>query len=159
MTSYKIAVLAGDGIGPEVVGMAVRVLKTISKKTGVGFEMEEAPVGGCACDATGNPLPEATLKLAKKSDAVLLGAVGGPKWEGLDYSVRPERGLLKLRTELNLYANLRPVKVYPSLVHASTLKPEVLKGIDLVVFRELTGGIYFGIPKGVEKLADGTERG
>lgn len=159
MTSYKIAVLAGDGIGPEVVGGAVRVLKTISKKTGINFEMEEALVGGVAYDATRSPLPEATLKLAKKADAVLLGAVGGPKWEGLDYSVRPERALLGLRAELGLFANLRPAVVFPALVDASTLKREVIEGIDLMVVRELTGDVYFGKPRGVETLSNGEKRG
>ena len=153
-----IAVLPGDGIGPEVVPQAVKVLQQIATQFGHQFEFATADVGGIAIDKTGRPLPEATLRLAKQSDAVLLGAVGGPKWEGLDYTVRPERALLSLREQLGLYANLRPAKLYPMLADASTLKPEVIRGIDLLVVRELTGGIYFGQPKGIEKTPDG-ERG
>ncbi|MGK7346761.1 MAG: 3-isopropylmalate dehydrogenase [Candidatus Nitrospinota bacterium M3_3B_026] len=155
----KIAVLPGDGIGVEVISEAEKVLRRIDDKYGFGFETETAPVGGTAYDESGAPLPEATLALAKEADAVLLGAVGGPKWESLDYSVRPERALLGLRSELDLFANLRPAKVYPALVDASTLKREVVEGIDIMVVRELVGGIYFGKPKGVETLPDGTEKG
>jgi len=147
--THKIAVLAGDGIGQEIVPEAVNVLKALEKTDGLRFEFEEAPVGGTAYDQTGHPLPEATLKLAKAADSVLLGAVGGPKWEPLDYSVRPERALLGLRAELGLFANIRPAKVYEALVEASTLKREVISGVDVVVVRELTGGIYFGQPRGV----------
>ena len=154
----KIAVLPGDGIGPEVVPQAVKVLERIGTRFGHGFEFETADVGGAAIDKTGRPLPDATLQLAKHSDAVLLGAVGGPKWEGLDYTVRPERALLGLREHLGLYANLRPAKLYPMLVDASTLKRDVILGIDLLVVRELTGGIYFSTPKGIEKISGG-ERG
>jgi 3-isopropylmalate dehydrogenase len=153
-----IAVLPGDGIGPEVVPQAVKVLLQIATQFGHQFEFATADVGGVAIDKTGQPLPDATLRLAKQSDAILLGAVGGPKWEGLDYTVRPERALLGLREQLGLYANLRPAKLYPMLADASTLKPEVIRGIDLLVVRELTGGIYFGQPKGIEKTPDG-ERG
>ncbi len=156
---YKVAVFAGDGIGPEVMGEAVAVLEMIAPKFDLQFEFTHDLVGGCAIDKHGVPMADATLALAKASDAVLLGAVGGPKWEGLDYAVRPERALLALRAELGLFANLRPAVVYPALVAASTLKPEVVSGIDIMVVRELTGGIYFGKPKGVEKLPDGTERG
>lgn len=138
---------------------AVSVLQTIQKIGGPSFEFEEAPVGGTAYDLTGNPLPEATLKLAKQADSVLLGAVGGPKWEPLDYSVRPERALLGLRAEMGLFANLRPAVIFPALIDASTLKREVIEGIDLMVIRELTGGMYFGKPRGVTKNADGTETG
>ncbi|MBI4411013.1 MAG: 3-isopropylmalate dehydrogenase [Deltaproteobacteria bacterium] len=159
MTTYKIAVLAGDGIGPEVTKEAVNVLKIIQKTEGLSFEFEEAPVGGTAYDQTGKPLPESTLRIAKQSDAVLLGAVGGPKWEPLDYSVRPERALLGLRSELGLFANLRPATVFEPLIDASTLKREVIQGIDLMVVRELTGGIYFGKPRGVSKLPNGEEKG
>ncbi|MBI4828098.1 MAG: 3-isopropylmalate dehydrogenase [Nitrospinae bacterium] len=155
----KIAVLPGDGIGVEVVEQAVAILNKVDAKYGLKLEMEHALVGGCAYDEYKKPLPEATLKLAKEADAVLLGAVGGPKWEPLDYSVRPERALLGLRSELDLFANLRPAKVYPALVDASSLKREVVEGIDILVVRELVGGIYFGKPKGVEKLPDGAERG
>src|SRR5574341_1181880 len=153
-----IAVLAGDGVGQEIVPEAVAVLKAVGRTFGHTFEFNEAPVGGQAIDKTGVPLPPKTLVLAKKSDAVLLGAVGGPKWEGLDYSIRPERALLGLREGLGLYANLRPAKLFPMLADASTLKREVIEGIDLLVVRELTGGIYFGKPKGIEKTAEG-ERG
>jgi len=154
----SIAVLPGDGIGPEVVTQAVKVLERIATQFNHQFEFVSADVGGAAIDKTGRPLPDETLQLAKRSDAILLGAVGGPKWEGLSYSVRPERALLGLREQLGLYANLRPAKLYPMLADASTLKPEVILGIDLLVVRELTGGIYFGQPKGIEKTPDG-ERG
>ena len=151
----KIAVLPGDGIGPEVVQQAVAVLEAVATRFGHSFEFRTADVGGAAIDKTGRPLPDETLRLAKESDAILLGAVGGLKWEGLDYAVRPERALLGLREQLGLYANLRPAKLYPMLADASTLKPEVITGIDLLVVRELTGGIYFGKPKGIEKTPEG----
>jgi 3-isopropylmalate dehydrogenase len=156
---YRIAVLPGDGIGPEIVSEAVKVLKVVGKRHNVRFDLQEALVGGASIDSYGVPLTQETLKLAKESDAVLLGAVGGPKWEGLDYSIRPERALLALRKELGLFANLRPAKIYPVLADASTLKKEVVDGVDIMVVRELTGGLYFGAPRGVEKLPDGTERG
>ncbi len=155
----KIAVLAGDGVGREIVPEAVKVLQTIGEKYQHTFEFVSADIGGQAIDKVGVPLPQETLALAKQSDAVLLGAVGGPKWEGLEYSLRPERALLGIREALGLYANLRPAKVYPNLVDASTLKREVIEGIDILVVRELTGGIYFGKPKGIEKLPNGEERG
>lgn len=154
----KIAVLAGDGVGREVVPEAVKVLKAVGEKFGHTFEFTPADVGGQAIDKIGVPLPKDTLTIAKQSDAVLLGAVGGPKWEGLDYSLRPERALLGLREHLGLYANLRPAKLYAALTDASTLKKEVIEGIDMLVVRELIGGIYFGKPKGIEKTATG-ERG
>ncbi len=155
----RIAVLPGDGIGPEIIGEARQVIEAAGKKEGVEFEFTEALIGGAAIDAEGVPFPEETRELVKSSDAVLLGAVGGPKWEGLDYSVRPERALLGLRAVLGAFANLRPAKVYGVLADASTLKREVIEGIDIMVVRELTGGIYFGEPKGVERLPDGTKRG
>ncbi len=155
----KILVLAGDGIGPEVMAETVKILEFVNQQEKLGLEFESGLVGGCSYDAHGKPLTDATLNLAKAADAVLLGAVGGPKWEELDYSVRPERALLALRSELGLFANLRPAKVYPALVDASSLKREIIEGIDIMVLRELTGDIYFGKPKGVEKLADGQERG
>lgn len=155
----KIAVLAGDGVGREIVPEAVKVLQAIGEKYQHTFEFVSADIGGQAIDKVGVPLPQETLALAKQSDAVLLGAVGGPKWEGLEYSLRPERALLGIREALGLYANLRPAKVYPNLLDASTLKREVIEGIDILVVRELTGGIYFGKPKGIEKLPNGEERG
>jgi 3-isopropylmalate dehydrogenase len=157
--NYKIAVLPGDGIGPEVMGEGTHVLRQVAGLHGFTVELEEGIVGGASIDAHGRPLTDSVLKLAKSSDAVLLGAMGGPKWDGLDYSTRPERALLALRQELGLFANLRPVKLFSALASASTLKREVVEGTDLLVVRELTGGIYFGQPKGVTKLPDGTERG
>lgn len=159
MKRYSVAVLPGDGIGPEIMGEAVKVLKAVGKKFGAEFALKDALVGGASIDAFGVPLTDEVLDLALKSDAVLLGAVGGTKWEALDYSIRPERALLALRKELGLFANLRPARIYKDLIGASTLKPEVIDGVDLIVIRELTGGLYFGTPKGVELLADGTERG
>ncbi len=156
---YKIAVLSGDGIGPEVVGEGIRALNQISAQYGFQVEFEEGLVGGASIDAHGKPLTESVVKLTKDCHAVLLGAMGGPKWDGLDYSIRPERALLALRQELGLFANLRPVKLFSALSEASTLKKEVVEGTDLLVVRELTGGIYFGQPKGITKLPDGTERG
>ncbi|MDD5434813.1 MAG: 3-isopropylmalate dehydrogenase [Nitrospira sp.] len=157
-TTYKIAVFPGDGIGKEIVPQAVRVLNAISNKYNIKVELQEALVGGSAIDEFGIPLPEDSLRIALNSDAVLLGAVGGPKWEGLDYSIRPERALLGLREKLGLFANLRPARLFSSLADASTLKRSVIDGIDIMVIRELTGGIYFGKPRGIEKV-DGEERG
>jgi len=157
--TYKIAVLPGDGIGPEVMSEGTQVLRQVANRYGFSVELEEGIVGGASIDAHGKPLIDSVLNLTKKSDAVLLGAMGGPKWDGLDYSIRPERALLGLRQELGLFANLRPVKLFSALASASSLKREVVEGTDLLVVRELTGGIYFGQPKGVTKLPDGTERG
>ena len=157
-TTYKIAVFPGDGIGREIVPQAVRVLQAVSSKYNIKIELQEALVGGSAIDANGIPLPDESLNIALNSDAVLLGAVGGPKWEGLDYSIRPERALLGLREKLGLFANLRPARLFSSLADASTLKRSVIDGIDIMVIRELTGGIYFGKPRGIEKV-DGEERG
>jgi len=153
----KIAVLPGDGIGTEIVAEALKVLDVLKQDFGLQIETEEALVGGAAYDATGTPFPEATLKVCRAADSVLLGAVGGPKWEPLDYSLRPERGLLGLRSELELFANLRPAILYPQLVAASTLKPEVVSGLDIMIIRELTGGIYFGKPRG-RRVNDQGER-
>jgi 3-isopropylmalate dehydrogenase len=147
----QIAVLGGDGIGPEVVAEGLRVLQAIAKTFGHEFETTELPFGGVAIDSHGDPLPQETLAACLKADAVLLGAIGGPKWSAPTAKVRPEQGLLKIRKELGVYANLRPVKLWPALVNSSTLKPEVLEGVDLVFVRELTGGIYFG-----EKKRDAT---
>jgi 3-isopropylmalate dehydrogenase len=149
MKGYRIAVLPGDGIGPEIVREAVKVLGVVADRAGVRFAMEEGFVGGAAYDRFGTPLPDQVMELALSSDAVLLGAVGGPKWEPLDYSVRPERGLLGLRSGLGLYANLRPVVVFEDLLDASPLKPDVVRGIDLLIVRELLGDAYFGKPRGV----------
>ncbi len=145
----KIAVLPGDGIGPEIVAQAVKVLKVLASD-GLKLELQEAPIGGAGFDAVGDPLPEATLALAKASDAVLLGAVGGPQYDSLPRDKRPERGLLRIRKEMNLFANLRPALLYPELASASTLRPEVVAGLDIMIVRELTGDVYFGQPRGIE---------
>ncbi|ACV34551.1 3-isopropylmalate dehydrogenase [Accumulibacter sp.] len=142
----KICILPGDGIGPEIMAEAVRVLQALD----LGCEMTEALLGGCAVDATGDPYPEATQRLAQEADAVLLGAVGGPQWDDLPRAQRPERGLLGIRKQLGLFANLRPAILYPELANASTLKPEIVAGLDILIVRELTGDIYFGQPRGVE---------
>ncbi|MDA1107918.1 MAG: 3-isopropylmalate dehydrogenase [Proteobacteria bacterium] len=155
----KIAVLPGDGIGVEIVAEAVKLLECLRRDFGLKIEMETALVGGAAIDSTGQPLPDKTLTLARQADAVLLGAVGGPKWEALDISVRPEKGLLGLRKELNLFANLRPAILYPQLASASTLKPEVVAGLDIMIVRELTGDIYFAQPRGLRTLANGEREG
>ena len=151
----NIVLLPGDGIGPEVVGEARRVLDAVAQLFGHQFEYSTHLLGGCAIDATGTALPEATLKACQASHAVLLGAVGGPKWDDPSAKVRPEQGLLAIRKGLGLYANLRPVKVIPSLAQLSPLKPERLAGVDFIVIRELTGGLYFGQPKGRTKTAEG----
>jgi 3-isopropylmalate dehydrogenase len=152
----KIAVLPGDGIGPEVVAEAVKVLERLRRDYGLDIELETAAVGGAAYDAHGEPLPEATLALARAADAVLLGAVGGPQYDRLPRPLRPESALLRLRSELGLFANLRPALLYPQLASASTLKPEVVAGLDLLIVRELTGDVYFGEPRGVRE--EGGER-
>ncbi|MHB9157444.1 MAG: 3-isopropylmalate dehydrogenase [Thiobacillus sp.] len=145
----KLAVLPGDGIGPEIVAQAVKVLEAL-RAEGAKIEMETAPIGGAGYDAAGDPLPAATLALARAADAVLLGAVGGPQYDTLDRPLRPERGLLRIRKELNLFANLRPAILYPELAGASSLKPEVVSGLDIMIVRELTGDVYFGQPRGIE---------
>ncbi len=145
-----IAILPGDGIGPEVTEQAVRVIECINAKHDTGFEIKTEPVGGTAYDIHGTPLPDSTLELAKSADAILLGAVGGPKWEAIERQHRPERALLGLRSELQLFSNLRPAILFPELASASTLKREVVSGLDIMIVRELTGGIYFGGPRGIE---------
>ncbi|MBM3343988.1 MAG: 3-isopropylmalate dehydrogenase [Betaproteobacteria bacterium] len=154
----KLAVLAGDGIGPEIVAQATKVLRALAKD-GLKIEMEEAPFGGAGFDASGDPLPEASLKLAKQADAVLCGAVGGPKYDALPRPQRPEQGILRIRKELGLFANLRPAIMYPELVGASSLKPEVVSGLDIMIIRELTGDIYFGEPRGRRDNARGEREG
>jgi 3-isopropylmalate dehydrogenase len=158
MSVFKIAVLPGDGIGQEVTAEAVRVMRAIAKQSGASFEFEQGLIGGGAIDAGGHPLPPATLKLCQDANAILFGAVGGPKWDNLPQESKPERGLLGLRKELDLYANLRPATCFPMLVDASPLKRSVVEGTDIMVIRELTGGLYFGDPRGVEHFADGSAR-
>lgn len=146
----KICIVPGDGIGPEIMAETVRVLKALDLK----MEFEEAMVGGCAVDATGDPLPEASQKLVREADAILLGAVGGPKWDTQPREQRPERGLLRIRKDLELFANFRPAILYPELANASSLKPEIVSGLDIMIVRELTGDIYFGQPRAIE-MRDG----
>jgi len=157
--SKRILVLPGDGIGPEIVAEAVKVLDVLAGEHGLDVELDEGLVGGAAYDAAGTPLPDTTLDMAKEADAILLGAVGGVKWESLDIAVRPEKGLLGLRAGLGLFSNLRPAILYPQLADASTLKPEVVSGLDLMIVRELTGGIYFGQPRGIRTLENGEKQG
>jgi 3-isopropylmalate dehydrogenase len=157
--SKKILVLAGDGIGTEIVAEAVKILNVLQAEGAIDVSLQDGLVGGAAYDAAGDPLPKETLEAARASDAVLLGAVGGPKWEPLHISKRPEKGLLGLRAGLGLFANLRPAILYPQLADASTLKPEVVSGLDIMIVRELTGDIYFGQPRGVETLPSGERRG
>jgi len=149
MTTKSILLLPGDGIGPEVVAQARRVLEWVGSQSTTHFLFDHALIGGAAYDAVGTPFPAETLAKAKAADAILLGAVGGPKWEGLEYAVRPERGLLGIRKELDLFANLRPAMCFPALADASSLKPEIIAGLDILIVRELTGDIYFGQPRGV----------
>lgn len=155
----KILLIDGDGIGPEVVGQAKKVLEFFSKNTDKKFETENALLGGIAYDQVGTPFPQETVKLARESDAILLGAVGGLKWESLEYKHRPERGLLGIRKELELFANLRPAKVFNALADSSTLKREIVENLDIMIVRELTGDLYFGEPRGVTTLADGSRQG
>jgi 3-isopropylmalate dehydrogenase len=154
----KIAVLAGDGIGPEIVEQALKVLRALAKD-GLNIELEEAPFGGAGFEAHGDPLPQRTLKLAQQADAVICGAVGGPKFDALPRAQRPEQGILRIRKELGLFANLRPAMLYPELVGASSLKPEVVSGLDIMIIRELTGDIYFGEPRGSRDNAHGEREG
>ncbi len=156
--THNIAVLPGDGIGPEIVREAVKVLEALRADHGLDIELTEGAIGGAGYDAAGDPLPAETLALAKASDAILLGAVGGPQYDALDRPLRPERGLLRIRKELNLFGNLRPALLYPELADASSLKPEVVSGLDIMIVRELTGDIYFGEPRGIE-LRDGERVG
>jgi len=154
----KVAVLPGDGIGQEIVAQAVKVLRALGRH-GVVLELEQAPVGGAAYDAAGDPLPPGTLDLANAADAILFGAVGGPRYDTLPRAKRPEQAILRLRKELGLFANLRPATVHPELVNASTMRPEVVAGLDILILRELTGDIYFGQPRGIRPAADGGREG
>ncbi len=157
--SKSVLILPGDGIGPEIVSEAEKVLSALIEKHGLEISTEQGLIGGNAIDETGVPLPDETLALGKQSDAVLLGAVGGPKWDKIERSLRPERGLLAIRAGLDLYANLRPAILYKELVDASSLKPEVVGALDIMIVRELTGGIYFGQPRGIRTLEDGQREG
>ena len=154
-----ILILEGDGIGPEIVREARKVLDVVNAKFDLGLTFENDHMGGCAIDVYGVPLADSTLEKARNADAILLGAVGGPKWDKLDRSIRPEKGLLKIRSQLGLYANLRPALLYPQLVDASSLKPEVVSGLDILIVRELAGGIYFGEPRGIRVLENGEREG
>jgi len=158
-TPKSILILPGDGIGPEVMTEVRRVAEALARQGGLAFEITEAPVGGAAIDAEGAPVSEATMAKAQAADAVLLGAVGGPKWDDLPFDQKPERGLLRLRKDLALFANLRPAIVFDALVDASSLKPALVRGLDIMIVRELTGGVYFGEPRGIETLPDGRRRG
>lgn len=157
--SYRITLLPGDGIGPEIMAVAVAVLQRVAEQEGLQFDFQEALVGGAAIEATGEPLPAATLAQCRQSDAVLLAAIGGYKWDTLPRPQRPETGLLALRAGMELFANLRPATILPQLIDASSLKPEVVAGVDIMVVRELTGGIYFGQPKGIFATETGEKRG
>jgi len=158
-SNKKLLVLPGDGIGPEVMGEVRRVIDWMDRRRSVSFDLEEDLVGGASIDARGTPISPATVARAKAADAVLFGAVGGPKWDKLGFDMRPEIAILTLRKELGLFANLRPAIVLDPLIDASTLKPEVVRGLDIMIVRESTGGIYFGEPRGVETLPDGSKRG
>ena len=157
--SEQILLLSGDGIGPEVVAQARLVLERVMGKYSLDYSLGEGLMGGAALDDCGQPLPEDTLARAREADAILLGAVGGPKWDGVDRHLRPEKGLLAIRSELGLFGNLRPAKLYPQLVAASTLRPEVVGDLDILIVRELTGGIYFGEPRGIRTLDSGEREG
>ncbi|WP_420496964.1 3-isopropylmalate dehydrogenase [Spongiibacter nanhainus] len=159
-TAKTIAILAGDGIGPEIMAQASRVLSLVNEKWQLNLALEEALVGGAAIDATGTALPSETMALCEKADAILLGAVGGPKWDNLPPAERPEKaGLLAIRSKLDLFGNLRPALLYPQLADASSLKPELVAGLDILIVRELTGGIYFGQPRGIRELEGGERQG
>jgi 3-isopropylmalate dehydrogenase len=157
--TQKILVLPGDGIGPEIVAEAVKVLNVVNEKFSLGLELQHALLGGAALDEYGVPLPDETLAAAREADAILLGAVGGPKWDQVERHLRPERGLLAIRSELQLFGNLRPAILYPQLADASSLKPEIVAGLDILIVRELTGGIYFGEPRGIRTLENGEREG
>ncbi len=157
--TYKLIILPGDGIGPEVMAEVKKLIVWLEKNSDIRFDVSEGLVGGAAIDKYGMPLADETLAQCKRAGTVLLGAVGGPKWDKVDYNIRPEAGLLKLRKEMELFANLRPAIVFDALIDASTLKPEIVKGLDILIVRELTGGVYFGEPRGIEDLGNGERRG
>ncbi len=157
--AHNILLLPGDGIGPEIVGAAEQVLAALGERFGLDYELEHALLGGAAIDAHGDALPAQTLDLARAADAILMGAVGGPKWDKVERAIRPERGLLRLRAELDLFCNLRPAVLFPALAGASSLREEIVSGLDLMIIRELTGGIYFGEPRGIEEVPGGGRRG
>lgn len=157
--SKKVLVLPGDNIGPEIVTEAVKVLERVSEQFDLGIELDYAHLGGAALDAVGEPCPKETLDKARASDAILLGAVGGPQWDDVERHLRPEKGLLSIRSELDLFGNLRPAIMYPQLAHASSLKPEFVSGLDILIVRELVGGIYFGEPRGIRTLENGEREG
>ncbi|MCB1651721.1 MAG: 3-isopropylmalate dehydrogenase, partial [Alphaproteobacteria bacterium] len=157
--SQKLVILPGDGIGPEIVAEAEKLLNWLRENAELDITVEHDLIGGQAYDAYGHPFADETLEKCQKADAILMGAVGGPKWDGVDYNLRPEAGLLRARKELNLFANLRPAIVFDALIDASTLKPEIVKGLDILIVRELTGGVYFGEPRGIEDLGGGQRRG
>ena len=155
--SYKIAVLAGDGIGPEIIAATLKVVDCLQREYGFSAELEPAAIGGAGYDESGQPLPEQTLQLCQQADAILFGAIGGPQYDALERDLRPEKGLLRLRSALSLFSNLRPAILYPQLAQASSLKADLVAGLDVMIVRELTGGIYFGAPRGIREL-DGGER-
>lgn len=157
--SKQILILPGDGIGPEIIGEARKVLDKANQIMDLGLQFDEALLGGCATDATGKPLPDETLEKARQADAILMGSVGGPRWDNIERALRPEQGLLQLRSGLDLFGNLRPAILYPQLAAASSLKPEIVSGLDIMIVRELTGGIYFGQPRGIETLENGEREG
>jgi len=157
--SKTLLVLPGDGIGPEIVAEAVKVIEWLNDNADLGLSLEHDLIGGQAYDEYGAPLTDETLEKCRKADAILMGSVGGPKWDDVEYDKRPEAGLLRLRKELDLFANLRPALVFDALVDASSLKPEIVKGLDILIVRELTGGVYFGEPRGIEDIGDGERRG
>ena len=157
--TYQITLLPGDGIGPEIIGVTVQILDAVAKKCNLKFQFSQALMGGAAIDETGEPLPQETLETCRNSDAVLLAAIGGYKWDNLPRQQRPETGLLGLRAGLGLFANLRPAKIFPQLIDSSTLKRDIVEGVDIMVVRELTGGVYFGQPKGVFATETGEQRG
>ena len=159
MKNRRVLVLPGDNIGPEIIAEAVKVLDRVNGKFDLNIDLEYGDLGGAAIDASGEPCPEATLHKAKAADAILLGAVGGPKWDGIERHLRPEKGLLTIRSALDLFGNLRPAIMYPQLAHASSLKAEFVSGLDILIVRELVGGIYFGEPRGIRTLNNGEREG